>query len=878
MAPSPDPLPTGTVTFLFTDIEGSTRLLQELRDAYAKVQDEHAAILRRAISEGGGREIRTEGDSFFAVFPTALGAVGAAVTAQRALATHDWPDGRSLRLRMGLHTGEGRLGGDDYVAIDVNRAARIAAAGHGGQVLLSDATRGVVAQDLPDGVTLRDLGEHRLKDLALPIRLFQLQIEGLTAEFPELKTVDARPTNLPLQFTSFVARERELQRVKDLMAEHRLVTLTGPGGSGKTRLGLQAAAELLGSFRDGAFFVDLAPVRVPDVVPLTVARTLGVMVDPGGDAVKAAQAHLRDRQLLLLLDNFEQVVEAAGTIEALLAAAPQLRVLVTSRIPLQVYGEQEYEVPPFELPDPRSPREELSRYGAVALFVDRARAVRPDFELTDASAAAVAEIAARLDGLPLAIELAATRIRMLPPEAILSRLDQRLPLLAASARGRPERQRTMRAAIDWSYELLRDADRRLFARLSVFPGGCSLDAAEAVCDPGDLGTPLLDGLGALVEQSLLRRVDTAEGQPRFGLLETMLEYAAERLREDFDAEATQRRLAEFLLSFAEEAEGHLTMQDQLPWLDRCERELPNLRSALRWALDAQEAELGLRTAAALWRFWQQRGPLWEGREILDRFLALGVGPPAVRTKALGAAGGLAWWGTDFEATRRHYQEALSLAREAGDPRLEMEALFNVAFVAAWNEAEGPDVAEDLFRRSLALAEDRGDRKGIATAHGGLGFLLAVIRGDFAAAVPVFEKSLALWEELGERLQVSDTLISLGNAYRRLGETERARDYYLRGFDLMVASGNRPMSAGLLFLMCALESDMGRHERVARLWGAAETAREVTGAVRPPVADRLIGDPLTAARQALGDEAVDRALAEGSAMDLDAAIAYAHADA
>jgi predicted ATPase/class 3 adenylate cyclase len=890
MGTSPQPLPTGTVTFLFSDIEGSTRLLQELGEAYARVQDEHAAIIRRAIAESGGREIRTEGDSFFVVFPTALGALRAAVAAQRELHPHDSSHGYPVRVRMGLHTGEGRLGGDDYLGIDVNRAARIAAAGHGGQVLLSDTTRALVARDLPEGVAVRDLGEHRLKDLALPVRIFQLDIDGLSAEFPELKTLDARPTNLPIQLTSFVGRERELARVKELVGEQRLVTLTGAGGTGKTRLALQVADKLLHRFSDGAFFVDLAPIRAPALVPLTAAQALGLRVDPGGDALAAARAHLRERDLLLILDNFEQVAEGAGMIEDLLSAAPRLRVLITSRMALHIYGEQEYEVLPFKLPDAHRPRDELSRYEAVALFVDRARAVKPDFELNADTASAIAGIIARLDGLPLAIELAASRVRVLTPEAILSRLDQRLTLLVGSARGRPERQLTMRGAIEWSYELLEEPERRLFGRLSAFPGGCSLEAAEAVCDPGDLGIPVLDGLGALVEKSLLRQTETQGGEPRFGMLETILEYAAERLREEFDAEPTRRRLAELLLAFAEEAEPHLTMEDQVRWLDRCERESPNLRTALRWAIEAGEAEIGLRTAAALWRLWQQRGPLWEGRMALDELLALGGSSPQVRAKALSAAGGLAWWGDDFEATQRHYEAALRLFRQSGDRRGEAGGLYNLAFVTLWSgagdavdraRAEGrlahADAAEEMFRQSLALAEELGDRKGVAKAQRGIGFVLGVARGDPGATVPIFEKAAALFEELGDRWELTETVVGLGNATRFADQRERARGHYLRGLDLMVAAGNRQMSTGILFLVAALESEMAQHERAVRLWGAAESTRQVTGAVRPPVAGRLLGDPVAAARQAIGDEAVAQALADGGAMNLDEAIAYAHQD-
>jgi predicted ATPase len=557
---------------------------------------------------------------------------------------------------------------------------------------------------------------------------------------------------------------------------------------------------------------------------------------------------------------------------------------------LHIYGEQEHEVPPLELPDPDRTPEEFSRNAAASLFIDRARAVKPAFVLTRADIPAVAGITARLDGLPLAIELAASQVRIFSPQAILTRLEQHLPMLAGSSRGRPERQQTMRDAIAWSYELLEVPERRLFARLSVFPGGCSFEAAEAVCEPGDLGLPILGGLAALVEKSLIRPIETTDAQPRFGMLETILEYADGRLREEFDSEATRRRLAEFLLGFAEEVEPHLTLQDQAKWLDLCEREGANLREALRWAVEAGEADIGLRTAAALWRFWQQRGPIWEGRRALDQLLALSGSSPGVRAKALSAAGGLAWWGGDYEATRLHSEEALPLFRQSGDRQGEVDGLYNLGFVTVWSgaghavdqaRAEGrfghADKAESLFRQTLALAEELGDQKGIAKAHRGLGFVVGVARGDPAATVPIFEKAAAMFEELGDRWELTETLVGLANATRFSGDRERARGYYLRGLDLMMDAGNRPLTTGILFLLAGLESEMGRHERATRLHGAGESAREISGAVSTPVGVRLIGDPVGMARQAIGDEAVDRALAEGRAMDRDAAIAYAHAD-
>jgi tetratricopeptide (TPR) repeat protein len=447
----------------------------------------------------------------------------------------------------------------------------------------------------------------------------------------------------------------------------------------------------------------------------------------------------------------------------------------------------------------------------------------------------------------------------------------------------------MHGAIAWSFDLLPEPERRLFARLSVFPGGCSLEAAEAVCGPGDLGISVLDGLGALVDNSLLRPIETPEGEARFAMLETILEFAGQRLRDAYDSDATYRRLAEFLLAFAESAEPHLTLEEQALWLDRCEREGPNLGRAIRWAVDAGAAEIGLRTAAALWRFWQLRGPIWEGRVALDQLLALEGASPEVRAKALGAAGNLAWWGGDYRATQLNFEAALPLVRGSAG-RGEVDALYNLGFVTVWSgagdavdraRAEGrfahADAAEGLFRESLALAEKLGYRKGVARAHRGLGFVLGVARGDPAATVPIFEKAEAIFEELGDRWEMTEALVGLANATRFSGDRERARGYYLRAFDLMVDAGNRPLATGILFLLAGLESELGHHERATRLHGAGQAAREASGALTTPVAMRLMGDPVGMARQAIGDQAVDRALAEGGAMDRDAAIAYVHAD-
>jgi predicted ATPase/class 3 adenylate cyclase len=611
--------PTGTVTFLFTDIEGSTRLLQELGDRYEDMEVQHAAILRRAIAEGGGTEIRTEGDSFFAVFPRPAGAVRAAVAAQWALAKHRWPEGVSLRVRMGIHTGEGQAGGSgsatDYIGIDVNRAARIAAAGGGGQILISDATRGLVQHALPEGMTIRDLGEHRLKDIEHPERLHDLVIDGLPADFPPIRTLDV-PTNIPARLTGFVGREQQLARIEKLLEDSRLLTLTGAGGCGKTRLAIEAATRLLHSYPDGVFFVELAPITDPGLVASTVAVTLGVREEPTRSIEESLRDALRDSEMLLVLDNFEQLLGAAPLITDMLGASPRLRVLVTSRAALHLSGEQELPVPPLRVPDPRDPppAARLPEYEAVALFAQRAAGVDPDFAVTDENAPAVAEICARLDGLPLAIELAASRIKLLSPSAMLNRLQHRLALLTGGPRDLPARQRTLRETIGWSYGLLEGDEQILFSRLATFVGGWTVEAAEAVANPaGELGVDTLDALGSLVDNSLVRR-EAGDGDLRFGMLETIREFGLEVLEQAGEAGRARRRHASYFLRLAEAAEPQLTVTDQ-GWLDQFEREHDNLRAALRWAIDTGEADIGLRIAGAVWRFWQVRDHLAEGRLV-----------------------------------------------------------------------------------------------------------------------------------------------------------------------------------------------------------------------------------------------------------------------
>ena len=869
-------LPTGTVTFLFTDIEGSTRLLQELGDRYVAVRDEHAAILRQAIQGRDGVEVSTEGDSFFAAFRSPVAAVQAAVAAQRGLAVRPWPTGFPVRVRMGLHTGEGVLGGDNYVGIDVNRSARVAGAAHGGQVIISDATRGLVEHAVPDGVSLRDLGEHRLKDLNLPMHLHDLVIAGLPADFPPPRTLDARPGNLPPQLTSFVGREHEIAEARRLLGRTRLLTLTGAGGTGKSRLALQVAAELLPEYRDGAFFADLSSVSDPALVPSVVARALRVPEVAGRPILEAVREHLRDEELLLVVDNFEQVAGAAAVVEELLTAAPDVKVLVTSRVALSVQGEQELVVPPLDLPDPeRLPdHDALGRFEAVRLFTERAQAVRPGFRLTEQNAPAVAEITARLDGLPLAIELAATRTKVLTPEQILPRLQRRLSILTSGARTLPERQRTLRNAIAWSHDLLEAADKQLFARLSVFTGGWTLESAEAVCDPGGLGLDTLDGLTSLLDQSLVRADEPIAGHPRFSMLETIREFGQEQLEAGGELDGLLRRHGAQFLGFAVAAEPHLTGVDQGEWLDRCDLEQANLRAALRWAIEAGETDRAQEAAGALWRFWQQRGHLTEGRRWLEELLALpsGQGRTPARAKALAGAGGIAWWQEDIAAAGRFYAEALAIERELGDPAGTAEALYNQAFVMG---AGGDvDAAVELFEESLELFRQAGNEGGVTRVLWMI-VLRDLVAGNWDRPVVRAEEAVAAWRRAGDRFALADGLVWLGVVYARVGRHADARSAVLEALELFGAVDSPMGVVSVILGLSYLARWEDRYEDAVRLAGAAESLREQVGGRAPlEFLAGFLGDPEAEARARLPEAAAQRAWEEGRSLSVDAALALA----
>jgi predicted ATPase/serine/threonine protein kinase/DNA-binding CsgD family transcriptional regulator len=762
-------LPSGTVTLLFTDIEGSTLLLQQLGDSYAGVLAECRQLLRATFQEWNGREVDTQGDAFFIAFARATDAVLASVDAQRALSAHPWPDGAAVRVRMGLHTGEPTLTHEGYVGLDVHRSARIMSAGHGGQILLSQTTANLVEQDLPDDITLRDLGEHRLKDLARPKHLFQLVISGLPAEFPPLKTLDTYPNNLPVQLTPFIGRERELADVLQLLRRDdvRLLTLTGPGGAGKTRLGLQVAAELSDFFIDGVFFVNLAPISDHTLVVSTLAETLGIQERADPFLLKRLKDILSQRQILLLLDNFEQVVDASAQVVDLLTACPMLKILVTSREVLHVQAEHEFPVPPLELPDPKRLPDlaMLSHNAAIALFLQRAQAVKPDFQLTNANARAMVEICVRLDGLPLAIELAAARMKLLPPQALLARLDQRLAVLTGASRDLPARQQTLRNTIAWSYNLLDAAEQRLFRRLSVFVDGCTLEAIDAVCaalEGNSEGAQALDGIASLVDKSLLQQTEQEGVEPRFVMLETIREYGLERLTVNRELQTTRQAHAEYYLALAEEAEPQLWGPRQVWWLQRLEQEHGNLRAALGWFLERVDAmqniEKSLRLSASLRSFWMVRGYYSEGRNFLDQALARSEGvEKAVRAKGFWAAATMASFEHDYDLSEALSKESLTLYRELEDKRGIAYALYYLGGASAGKGDLA--AARQLFEEALTLRREGDNKHDIAWS---LNALASVVneQGEYDRGGAMLEESLTLFRELGNIRGIALSLLDL----------------------------------------------------------------------------------------------------------------------
>jgi len=855
-------LPGGTVTFLFSDIEGSTMLLQEHGTRYTSFLARHRELLREAFGAGGGIEVETEGDAFFIVFPTAVGAVTAAVVGQRALQAENWADGTALRVRMGLVTGQAEVTEQGYVGLDVHRAARLAAAGHGGQVLVSEQTRSAVEGALPADIRLRELGEHRLKDIQEPERIHQVDAEGLPADFPPPRTLSVAAVDLPEPITSFLGREAEISDVVALLERSRLVTLTGPGGVGKTRLGIEVGRRKIGRFRDGISFVPLAAILEIELVIPTIAGQVGLADRGGREPLARLIEHLHDRHLLLVLDNLEHLAPAAHDIGSLLAGAPQVSILATSRSPLALYGERQYPVPALPLPPVAAPAtpspDALVGYEAVSLFVERAAAVSPAFALTEANAASAAELCRRLDGLPLAIELAAARVNVLTPEAILARLGDRLSL-GGSTRDLPERQRTLRGAIDWSYDLLDSEARELFTGMSVFVGGADLEAAERVLAGSDADADILDGLARLVDASLLQR-SQADGEPRFVMLETIHAYASERLGESGRAQALQERHTEYYAALAARARPEVLGSEAGMWLDRLERDHDNLRAVMARAIERADATFALRLGADLWRFWQRRGYLVEGLRRVSGALQLPVAvDPALRADALEAAGGLAYWQADATTTRDMYEQVLAIRREQQDPPAVAEALYNLSFSYTWLSLSDsaakpdPDAALRLLEEALDIFERAGDRSGVAKTLWGIGTSEFWMRRLPEAKLHT-NQALVLARELEDAflkpwVLYLDAIVALA-----LGELDRVAPSLREALVTFQQANDVSAYTLVLDAFAALAARAGNREQAARVSGAVAELEARSGTGLNRINRAIIGfDP--------GELRTDTALAE-----------------
>lgn len=849
-------LPTGTVTLVFTDIEKSTRILQALGEAYESVLMEHQDLIRAVLAKHGGHEVSTAGDGFFISFAGAREAVAFAVNAQQVILTHPWPERTPLRVRIGMHTGTPAIVHGQYVGLDVHRAARISSAGHGGQIILSDATHSLVAADLPDGVTLRDLGMHRLKDLQAWEHIHQVVHPDLPAVFPPLQSLDTLPNNLPRKLTSFIGREREIREVKQAVIDSTLLTIVGTGGVGKTRLALQVAADLLAHCLHGVWLVELAPVTDAAQIPQAVAAALGIREYPGLTLRDSLMEYLGSREILLLLDNCEHLVAGVTEfVEAVIASAPRVRILCTSREPLGIPGERIWRIPSLTLPaaGQHPDLDVLAQNEAVRLFVERARAVSPDFELTPATAPIVARISVRLDGVPLALELAAARVRVLSVSQIAERLDDRFRLLTGGSRAALHRHQTLHAAMDWSYDLLTEPERALLRRLAVFGGGWTLEAAEAICgDDGAsvAGEAILDLLTRLADKSLVEV--EAGSAPRYRMLETVRQYGWEKLRAAGELARFRSRHREWFIALAETASRHLQGPRQKAWLDRLDAERDNLRVALDWAMEDAPSR-ALAQTAALWRWSYLRGYLSIGADLTERTLRLAPDPTPERLEALNGAAVLTYAIGNYHRAEELAAETIALAGTLGDDRgaasgrlvLATSALGQGNFTRAgllaeealagfrgagdrWGQALTLSVLGDqtlslgeyehamqLYEESAGIFREVGDAWGVAHSQRGIGYA-ARLQGDYDLAVSLQATSLAQARELGDRTGIGYSLVQLGFLQWRQGDYARAAAVLAESLAVFREAGNQRGIADALSVLGLVEEYQGHHERAEEI--------------------------------------------------------------
>jgi predicted ATPase/class 3 adenylate cyclase len=911
---------TQTLTFFFTDIEGSTALLQRLGETYAEVLTAHHGLIRAGLAAHGGKEIDTQGDAFFAVFTSPRACVAAAIEMQRAFVSHPWPAGEAIRVRMGAHSGEASETAAGLVGLDVHRAARIAAVAYGGQVVVSATTAALLGDSLPAGACLKDLGLHRLKDLGRPEQIFQLEADGLPAAFPPLRSLDNPRllNNLPAQVSSFIGRDAELAEVRRLAAISRLVTLTGPGGAGKTRLALQVAAGLLDGSGDGVWLADLAPLQDPDLVAVTVANVLAIPEDPGRPLIGTLVEAVGQQNLLVLLDNCEHVLDTCAKLaDALLRNCPNIGLLATSREPLGIEGERVHRVPSMVTPADDDDMGAIGNTEAVRLFADRAAQHGVPLAWDERTASVIGRICRRLDGMPLAIELGAARLRVMSVTELDARLDQRFTILTGGSRAALPRQQTLRAMVDWSWELLNIAERQVLARLSVFAGGFDLAGAEAVA-AGEEVPPdeVIRHLGALVDKSLVQFDDTGAGPVRYRLLETVRQYAAQQLQEHGPA-AEDARTAhrDHYLALAEAAAPQILARDQAEWLDRLDLELGNLRAAIAYSLHQADPAPGIRLAASLRVFWKVRVHATEGadalRALVDRSAA--QGGTLLRARALAAAAYLLEQTGSYAIAGEYCDEALAIARAAGDDYL-LADLLDIRACVLLRQGQ-QDAAVPLIEAGLSLARRLADPHLTARLLA-IRWFAANMEGDHEGAARDAAESVLLYRQVGDRLMVGTMLGNLGYGELSMGDLDTGRSHLLESLDIARALNDRygivyetfnlglaeylsgsPGAAESLF---AESLDLARRARMkastadaltglamarrgganmgrsARLHGAAGQALAALGGTLEPLEGKLRDLDCQHLRSAMGAEVFEAEYAAGQALTSEQILALAPA--
>ena len=866
--------PSGTVTFLFTDIEGSTKLAREHPETWEIARARHHAILRSAIQLHNGYIFQIIGDAFCAAFHIADAALRAAAKSQMGLHSENWGD-TPIKVRMGIHTGKAEIQSDGeyqgYLAM--SRVQRLMASGHGGQVLISAATQELLLEDLPEAVSSRDLGEHRLKDLIRPEHIYQLVVPGLPVEFPPLKTLDLYRHNLPIQRTSFIGREKELEQIKQAIRGHRLVTLTGSGGAGKTRLSLQVAADLLDQFPDGIWFVELSAITNPELIPKTILSAFGVMEQQGRTVLQQLTDYLREKQLLLVLDNCEHLIEACAKLtDDLLGHSHSLKILATSREALGVTGEASWHVPSLSLPDVQHlpALEQLTQYESVQLFIERATLAQPNFMVKNDNAAFLAQICSRLDGIPLAIELAASRVKVLSIDQIAARLDNRFHLLTGGARTALPRQQTLRATIDWSYDLLSTQEKAVLRRLAVFSGGWTLEAAEQVCAKKESDWDALELITRLVEKSLINMYESF-GATRYRMLETTRQYALEKLMEAGEDQTAHSQHFAYFLQLAQDAESHLIGPDQVQWLNRLEREHDNFRSALTWSMQSGKYEEALQMAGALGLFLLKHSHFSEGRKWLGNILK--SHPHAsdqAKLKAWRWAGFMAFWQTDLVESRRIYTQSLELEQALED---QWGIAFSLHMLANVAPIEGDvKTARELHKKSIAICHEINALWVMALSQFSLGDI-EHNQGNFALAEELSNEALKHFRQLGEKFFMGRVLSNLGYIMCAKEDFFTAKNIFLEALHLMKELGDRDGQTMILIGLAGIFQNEGKQIMSARLQGVVIAMEREIGVELSlmPMEKVLFDATAKALKESMGTQAYQKELETGMALTLDEAV-------